>query len=102
MPLSLCQKKKKKKEKRTANWKVACLFVLVIAQLFFWWWCCAGVKSCQVDSGYWLLSLLFYLFCLKIRKRKTNVFICKKEKEERKFRLFVNFNREGQEFEGQL
>jgi len=80
MPLSLCQKKKK----RTAKWN-ACLFVLVIAQLFFWWWCCAGVKSCQVDSGYWLLSLLFYLFCLKIRKRKTNVFICKKEKERESF-----------------
>ena len=44
----------------------------------------------------------FVLFCLKIRKRKTNVFICKKEKEEGKFCLFVNFNKEGQEFEGQL
>jgi len=57
---------KKEEEEGEEDSKMECLsFCLVIAQLFFWWWCCAGVKSCQVDSGYWLLSLLFLvLFCL--------------------------------------
>ena len=80
MPLPLCQKKKKKKEKRTAKWN-ACLFVLVIAQLFCWW-CCAGVKSCQVDSGFWLFTLLF-LVLFKNKKEKKQMFLFVKKRKKR-------------------